>query len=81
MKEPLEPYRIYSEDPSRVQRSIRITYPPNCDPLQAPEKHQELDELMEKIQILEAENKHLLETIGWMHDTIWKLLRKNVINS
>lgn len=36
-------------------------------------------ELMEQLQsenvLLVEENKKLNETVGWMHDTIWRLVR------
>ena len=37
-------------------------------------------ELLEKLQtenrLLMEENKKLNDTVGWMHDTIWRLVRK-----
>lgn len=33
--------------------------------------------LITKLQELEAENKKLNNTVEWMHQTIWDLLRKN----
>ncbi|MEH2941693.1 hypothetical protein VSQ32_02220 [Lachnospiraceae bacterium KK002] len=37
-------------------------------------------ELLEKLQtenrLLLEENKKLNDTVGWMHDTIWRLVRK-----
>lgn len=36
-----------------------------------------IGELNERIKELEAENKKLNNTISWMHDTIWDLIRKN----
>ena len=33
--------------------------------------------LTQKIQALEDENKHLNDTVSWMHETIWDLIRKN----
>ena len=38
------------------------------------------EELLEKLQtenrLLLEENKKLNDTVGWMHDTIWRLVRK-----
>lgn len=33
--------------------------------------------LTQKIQELETENKHLNETVSWMHKTIWELIQRN----
>ncbi len=43
-----------------------------------------IEELMERVHILETENarlskerQHLSETVDWMHDLIWDLIRKS----
>ncbi|MCI8484827.1 MAG: hypothetical protein HFH41_10900 [Lachnospiraceae bacterium] len=42
-------------------------------------------ELIEKLQtenqLLIEENKKLNDTVGWMHDTIWQLVRRQRMES
>lgn len=35
-----------------------------------------LEQLQNENQLLLEENKKLNDTVGWMHDTIWRLVRK-----
>ncbi|MCI8512511.1 MAG: hypothetical protein HFE83_11055 [Lachnospiraceae bacterium] len=40
------------------------------------EKDERIRSLTEEIVILTEENKRLEETVQWMHDLIWKMVRE-----
>jgi hypothetical protein len=40
-----------------------------------------LEQLQTENQLLLEENKKLNDTVGWMHDTIWRLVRKQQTES
>ncbi len=40
-----------------------------------------LEQLQIENQLLLEENKKLNDTVGWMHDTIWRLVRKQQTES
>lgn len=81
MKEPAHHYSIIQNNHSHFHTPL---YPlhalPPSSSLKFSGKQDTINDLTEKIRILEDENRHLNETVNWMHETIWNLLQKNVIN-
>ncbi|RGY99275.1 teichuronopeptide [Clostridium sp. AM58-1XD] len=58
--------------PTGLSMSKRLTTSQNM-----PNNREIIAALTQKIQALEDENKHLNDTVSWMHETIWDLIRKN----
>lgn len=71
----------YEERDQFISREIITSSPSFVKRIAEPGKvfnqREIMGELTLQVEELDAENQKLNETVEWMHDTIWDLLRKN----